>query len=438
MFDEKPKKNESAVAADEPMTPIPLEQREKWVTPAVVFGGLEFSVSVLMIGATLIGSFGLKGMLPVVLFTFLILTWGGNTISGYIGAKTGLSSSVIARQGFGDKQAKFIIALVIGVISMGWWAIQTSVTGNALCAILGIDYTVEKVPWAIVTIIVGALFAVPAIIGYSSMKWTDYLAVPCGLLLCVVGIYLALKNVGWSHIMSYQGSGELTFAAGVTTLMGMNVSQFVISADYTRYAKPRWKDNILIPLGIITIGIPLVFIGGIMAAGNGTADIVAVMQGLGFPVWGFIVLWLASWTSQLVNNYSMGLSFSNILNVKTGKGRAMVTLGATVISLILSLCGILDHFTDMLNLAALLYPTIAGVMFVDFFARKQKWEDKTGWNFIATLAMVIGAVVGYVTTYVVSIGIPPLQSLIITGLVYYFAMKLKAKAAPDKFTEGMF
>ena len=43
MFDEKPKKNESAVAADEPMTPIPLEQREKWVTPAVVFGGLEFS-----------------------------------------------------------------------------------------------------------------------------------------------------------------------------------------------------------------------------------------------------------------------------------------------------------------------------------------------------------------------------------------------------------
>ena len=65
MFDEKPMKSEGAVAADEPMTPIPLEQREKWVTPAVVFGGLEFSVSVLMIGATLIGSFGLKGMIPV-------------------------------------------------------------------------------------------------------------------------------------------------------------------------------------------------------------------------------------------------------------------------------------------------------------------------------------------------------------------------------------
>ena len=438
MFDEKAKTSGNAVEADEPMTPIPEESREHWISPAVVFGGLEFSVSVLMIGATLIGAFGLRGMVPVVLFTFLILTWGGNALNGYMGAKTGLSSSVIARQGFGDKQAKFIIALVIGVISMGWWAIQTSVTGNALCAILGIDYTVEKIPWAIVTIIVGVLFAIPAVIDYSSMKWTDYLAVPGGLLLCIVGIYLALKNVGWSNIISFEGDGSMTFAAGVTTLLGMNVSQWVISADYTRYAKAKWKDNILIPLGIIAIGIPLVFIGGVMAAGNGTADIVSVMQGLGFPVWGFLVLWLASWTSQLVNNYTMGLSFSNILNVKTGKGRAIVTLGATVISIILSLWGILDHFTDLLNLAALLYPAIAGVMFVDFFARKQKWEDNTGWNVMATIAMVAGTAVGYVTTYVVVVGIPPLQSLIVTGLAYYILMRIKAKAAPDKFTEGMF
>ncbi|WP_122641773.1 cytosine permease [Luxibacter massiliensis] len=434
----KEKNSEKTVIVDEPMTPVPLEQRQSWITPAVIFGGLEFCVPILMIGATLIGAFGLKGMVPVVLFTFLILTWVGNTLSGYIGAKTGLSSSVIARQGFGDKQAKFIIALVIGVISMGWWAIQTSVTGNALCVILGIDYTSNRVAWAIVTIIVGFLFALPSIIGYASMKWTDYLAVPCGLILCVAGIYLALKNVGWSGIMSYQGTGDLTFAAGVTMLLGMNVSQFVIAADYTRYAKPTWRDNILIPLGIVAIGIPLVFIGAIMAAGNGTADIVAVMQNLGFPVWGFIVLWLASWTSQLVNNYTMGLSFSNILNVTSNKGRATVTLVGTVLSIILSLWGILDHFQDLLSLAALLYPAIAGVMFVDFFVRKEKWEDKLGWNFMATIAMVVGTAVGYVTTYVVVIGIPPLQSLLITGVVYYIAMKIKSKSAPDKFTEGMF
>ena len=129
---------EKTVIIDDPMTPVPLNQRQHWTAPAFIFGGLEFSVTLLMIGSTLIGAFGLKGIIPVVLFTFICLTWVGNAISGYMGAKTGLSSSVIAKQGFGDKQAKFIIALVIGVISMGWWAVQTSVTGNAFCAVLEI------------------------------------------------------------------------------------------------------------------------------------------------------------------------------------------------------------------------------------------------------------------------------------------------------------
>ena len=423
---------------DNPMTPVPLEDRQHWLTPAVMFGGLEFCVPVLMIGATLIGAYGFKGMIPVVLFTFICLTWVGNSIGGYIGAKSGVSSSVVARQGFGDKQAKFIIALVIGVVSMGHWALQTAVTSNAVCVLFGIDYTANRFLWGVFTVIVGIVFSVPAIIGYSSMKWTDYLAVPCGLILCVVGVYLALRNVGWSNIINMQGDGSMSFAAGVTMIFGINVSQLVISADYTRFAKPTWKDNIKIPIGIVGVGVPLIFIGAVMAAGNGTADIVAVMQGLGFPMWGFAVLWLGAWTSQLVNNYTMGLSFSNILNIKTGKGRAMTTLAATLLSIVLALWGILEHFEDFLNMAALIYPPIAGVMFVDFFARKQKWEDKLGWNFMATIAMAIGIVVGYLTTYVKAIGVAPIQSLAVTCIAYYVAMKIKAKVAPDKFTEGMF
>lgn len=45
---------------------------------------------------------------------------------------------------------------------------------------------------------------------------------------------------------------------------------------------------------------------------------------------------------------------------------------------------------------------------------------------------------GHITAYVIPAGIPPIQSLIATGMVYYFAMKAKARCAPDKFTRGMF
>lgn len=155
-----------------------------------------------------------------------------------------------------------------------------------------------------------------------------------------------------------------------------------------------------------------------MGAGNGTADIVAVMGNLGFPIWGFIVLWLAAWTSQLVNNYTMGLSFSNMLNIKTNKGRAVVTAVCTFLSLLLCFTSILENLQKLLSLVALLYPAIAGVMFVDFFLRKGMWEDKQGWNFMATIAMIVGIAVGYITTYIVVIRISPAQSLIITGITY--------------------
>ena len=90
----------------------------------------------------------------------------------------------------------------MGTISLGWWAIQTSVTGNALCAILGIDYSVEKFQWAVAVIIVGLIFAIPSILGYASMKWTDYIAVPAGIILCVLGLYLAFKNFGFDTIVN--------------------------------------------------------------------------------------------------------------------------------------------------------------------------------------------------------------------------------------------
>ena len=105
---------------DAAMTPVPEDARQHWITPAMIMAGNEFCTPVLMVGATLIGAFGFKGMIPVVLFTFLVMTWIGNSLNGYMGAKYGLSSSVIARQSFGDKQARFIIALVVGVVSMGW------------------------------------------------------------------------------------------------------------------------------------------------------------------------------------------------------------------------------------------------------------------------------------------------------------------------------
>lgn len=421
---------------DEALASVPINERQHWISPAIIFGGLEFTIPVLMVGATLTASFGLGKLFWILAAALFIFQWIGNALAGYIGAKTGRSSSVIARTSFGSNQARFIVGLTIFIVSMGWWALQTAVAGNAIAAMFGIDYKTEWFKWAIVTIIAGLLFALPSIIGYSSMKWTDYLAVPAGLLLIAGGIFYALKNIGWEKIASWNPEPQMTFLAAVSLVIGINVSQWVIASDYTRYAKPSVKDNVLIPLGIIAVGFPLFYVGAIMSIGVGDADIVNVMMNLGFPVWGFLILWLATWTSQLVNNYSMGLALANMLNVNSNKGRALLTLAGTIISIVIALAGILDYFMDFLYMTALIYPAIGGVMMADFFfIRKQQWTDNKGWNWMATIALVIGTLVGYYTQYVQSFGLPAVQSIIASALVYIIAMKIKAKVAPDHFTE---
>src|SRR5699024_6674500 len=230
------------------------------------------------------------------------------------------------------------------------------------------------------------------------------------------GIYFALKNTGWETISNWNPNSTMGILAAISLVIGANVSQWVIASDYTRYAKPTIKDNSLIPIGIILVGFPLFIVGSVMSVGVGDADIVNVMMNLGFPVWGFLILWFATWTSQLVNNYSMGLALSNMLNVNSNRGRAFLTLGGTILAIIVALAGILDYFMDFLYLTALIYPAIAGIMMTDFFfIRNRTWKDNSGWNWMATIALIAGTLLGYITQYVITFGLPAVQSLIVSG-----------------------
>lgn len=420
---------------DSPLSKVPASERKHWIVTANIFGGLEFSVPVIMVGATLAGSFSLLKVFWILVIGLVIIQWIGNTFQGYLGAKTGRPSSVIARSSFGSIQARFIVGLALVVLNVGWFGINTSVAGNALSAVIGINYTENWFLWAIVTLIAGLLFALPAVLGYNSMKWTDYIAVPAGILLILGGVYYALKGEGLEHLISWNPKQSITFYGAISLVLGANVAQWLIASDYTRYSKPTFKDQSLIPLGIVTIGMLFFLTGAVMSVGVGNPDIVAVMQDLGFPFWGFLILWIALWTSQIVASYSIGLAASNMLNVNTSKGRAVLTVIGSITGVLLAIGGILNYFVDFLTIMAVIYPSIAAVMFTDFFfIRKQKWVDSKGWNWMATIAILVGSFIGYLTEYVVQFGIPAIQSLIISGVVYLIIMKIKSHLQPDHFT----
>lgn len=403
--------------------PIPLNKRESWVNVALMWAGCEFAISVIMTGSGIISSFNLKEFVLILLFSLIVITWVSDGLNSYLGALTGRSSSVIARASFGAAQSKYVISFFIMLNLIGW------------CTMFNINYTQEKVIWILATIIAGFLFALPPVLGYTSMKWVDYIAVPGGIFLCITGFYLSVRDVGWNTIVNLQPQRTMLTTEAISLIVAANVSQLVIMADYSRFCKPRFRDSFLVPIGVLIVGFILFMMGAVMGVGKGTFDIVAIMKNLGFGWWGFLILWLAQWTSQLVCVYSMGLCISNMFDAQTEKQRKIYTTLGSLIALIIALWGILEHFMNFLYLTGLIFPAVGAIMVTDFFLISERtWRDRKKWNWTATISMMAGIIVGYYTQYIRPWGIPAVQSYFVSAILYYVLTCIKAKIVPDEYS----
>jgi cytosine permease len=400
--------------------------------PAMIYAGCEFCIPVMMVGSGLIGSFGLADIMLLVIAGTMII-WVGDTLQAALGGITGRPSTVIGRCSLGTVQSRVLMSLLLFINGVGWWGLQTAVTGNAICAMFGIDYVTERWLWAAITIAAGLIFAVPSVLGYSTMKWTDYLAVPAGLAILCIGVYLSISSIGLEGIFSWSPERTMPLSMAFAVVMGPNVCQWVMISDYSRYCKPSVKDAVLMPIGVVIVGIALMSLGALMGVGGGSYDIVQVLVALGFPSLGFLLLWLAQWTTQLVNCYSSGIALCNMFNVESGKGRMKLTMLSAIVGIVVALTGIIDYFVGFLNALGVILPPIGAVMVFDYFLYRKRWEETEGWNIIATVAIALGIALAAVTSYIYPVGIPAVQGYLLAGAVYIALMKskdvFKAKAA---------
>ena len=412
--------NADNVTGDSASEPVLLENRNHWFVPALIFGGLEFAIPVLMTGATLIASYSFNKVVFIILLA-MSLQWVFNALQGYMGAKLGLSCTMIARRSFGVVQSRIVLGLVISFLCIGWGALQIEVAGDALCALMGLSGEKGSVTLAVATTVAGIGFAIPAIGGFTSMKWVDLLAVPAGILLVISALWLSVGQYGTAELMSWSPTPTISISQAISLVIGLNVAQWLIASDYTRHSKPTVRDQLLIPLGILSVGIPLLLVGALMAVGGGEANIVVTMQQLNFPGWGYAILLLALGTSLLVNSYTMGLAIAGAFNSHGNKGRVVTTIIGTVVCIIAAISGVVEYFMDYLYLTGILIPPIVGVMFADFYIMKRQHlsdEIPEFWSPAALAAILCGTGIGYYSQYINPFGIPAVQSLLVSVLVY--------------------
>ncbi|OQO98978.1 cytosine permease [Geobacillus sp. 44C] len=415
-------------ADDFSLSRVPAEARlPMWEVLLVRIGALT-ALSQFMLGAAL--GYGMTfwqafwaTMLGSVVLEIVSL------LMGIAGAREGLSTSLLARwTGFG-KYGSSIIGAVISIGLIGWFGIQNAVFAKGLDEALN-----GALGFPLAATLTGLFVTAIVIFGFKWLSWTAKIAVPGFLAVIGYGIYKVLRDHSLVELINSPHPGPaLSLGVAATMVAGGFMIGAVITPDMSRYCR-NGKDVFWMTLiGTFTGELGVNMIAVLMAHAVGSDDVVTiVLQTAGWL--GAAIVIFATVKINDLNLYSASLGLSNLIDSIFNKkiNRGLITLVIGIIGTVLSVLGILEKFQNFLVFLGVWIPPIAGIMIVDYFVlkRSRKLLDESRMqgrlpeysesiNPVTLISWALGFLAGYFIEY----GIPSLNSLLVSGIVYFIGMK---------------
>lgn len=383
---------------------IKAEQRQSWVSIAMVWAGGMICVPCLMVGGVLSsGGLSIGQMVASILIGYGLICAYMICI-GMQACDTGLPVAVMAEGALGKQGARYIISLLLAIACIGWFGIQSATCGSAFASMLA-SMLGQGAPGAVMTavcsIVWGVIMLVTACAGFKGLKWLNYIAVPLLVIVCLYGIIAGIiSHDGGAAIASYAPEQSAGLVFGISMTVASFALGGVISADYCRFAKSRGdvvKSSIV---GVIPAGLFMLLTGAVMSIITGQYDISAILASLGVPVIGLVALVLATWTTNVTNAYSGGLALSNLLGFD--ESRFKVTTGiAGAAGTLLAAFGLLNAFQGFLSLMSALIPPLAGVLIANYWVvckgKRENFHLRPGFSVPGVIAFAAGALVACIT-----------------------------------------
>lgn len=383
---------------------IKAEQRQSWVSIAMVWAGGMICVPCLMVGGVLSsGGLSIGQMVASILIGYGLICAYMICI-GMQACDTGLPVAVMAEGALGKQGARYIISLLLAIACIGWFGIQSATCGSAFASMLA-SMLGQGAPGAVMTavcsIVWGVIMLVTACAGFKGLKWLNYIAVPLLVIVCLYGIIAGIiSHDGGAAIASYAPEQSAGLVFGISMTVASFALGGVISADYCRFAKSRGdvvKSSIV---GVIPAGLFMLLTGAVMSIVTGQYDISAILASLGVPVIGLVALVLATWTTNVTNAYSGGLALSNLLGFD--ESRFKVTTGiAGAAGTLLAAFGLLNAFQGFLSLMSALIPPLAGVLIANYWVvckgKRENFHLRPGFSAPGVIAFAAGALVACIT-----------------------------------------
>lgn len=394
------------------------DERQSWLSLAMIWTGSMICIPCLMIGGVLGTGLSLVQVVLAVLVGYGIVC-AYMCLVGMESCDTGLPTVSMASSVLGTKGAQFIISLMLAIACIGWFGIQSAVCGESFSTMVSSMSGIDIPVWAS-SIFWGIVMLLTAAYGYKGLKILNYVAVPALVIVLAYAMILAFLSGGLEAVVSFQPTSRMGFIPAVSMVVASFALGGVISGDYSRYAKSRGDVVRSTLLGVFPSGMVMMLIGSILSIVTGQYDVSLVLAAVGVPALGLVALVLATWTTNVTNAYSGGLSMSNLFGFGEDRFR-ITTVIAGAIGTVLAAVGLLSRFEAFLNILSALIPPIAGVMIGSYWivgkGIRENLVEKEGWYWPGIVAFAIGAVVAYITGNVAPVLIGPVNGIVVSMLL---------------------
>ena len=344
---------------------------------------------------------------------------------GIIGAKSGKTTLVLARNFLG-KRSSAIMSVLIALSAVNWIAVNADTFANMILT----NFKWWPLPVWLTAIIVVAIWAQSAIRGVKGLEIVSWLGAPAAVILAIASFIAIGTKTGFGTVIHYvPGEGQLTFAAGSTSIVGAWIFGCIVTPDVTRYAKNGKHVSLAAPIAVY-VGLAMIeLVGAMTAQATGNSSFVAATAALGLGILVFVCAIFCVWTTQDNNIYSASLSLQNIFVDTKLEGKvkhAWLAIIVAALAAIFAAVGAVKYLLPIVKALSVLLPPIPAMMIAEQWCVKNSKENQTI-NWVGIVSWAIATVIGQICVNR-NFLIPAVVSMVVAFFLYWGLSKALDKS----------
>ncbi|MDR0601511.1 MAG: permease [Treponema sp.] len=393
----------------------------------LLWAGAAISISEIYTGG-LLAPLG-PGKAAAVILGGHVFGTGLLALGGYVSfarRRNAMDSAAFSPGSAGGKIAAFFNVAQLS----GWTVIMVVQAAEAVTALF------PALPFAPVSLALGVIVLVWALIFGSPAQWINNAAVILLSVLCAV-LFWELRG----RSAPGGGGASMSVAAGVELAIAMPVSWLPLIGDYSFRAESGPRAA-LFPFAGYFLASSAMYIFGLLAALSGGGDFFAFIAGSRFRLAACAVVILSTMTTAFLDLYSAAVSSGQFIKTKSPRLPILVMgIFAIAAPVFFPADKYGDFLVNFLSLTGMIFVPVYGVVFIDFFMKRPRHGGgKEGRRKIASalnlpaFAAVMAGMISYRLFTVYESGVPSLFSLAAVCIVYIPAVLAEGRVMK---TEGI-